>query len=62
MRLQLTWWAFSSTTANIAALANDMFLGSDGDRTVFQVPEAAHTSILLFLCVSQRCRGSVSTG
>jgi hypothetical protein len=36
-RLQLTWWAFSSTTANISALANDMFLGSDGDRTVFQV-------------------------
>lgn len=38
--LQLTWWAFSSTTANIAALSNDMFLGSDGDRTVFQVCEA----------------------
>ena len=33
---QLTWWAFSSTTANIATLSNDMFLGSDGDRTIFQ--------------------------
>jgi hypothetical protein len=35
--LQLTWWAFSSTTSNIAALSNPMFLGSNGDRTVFQI-------------------------
>ena len=35
--LQLTWWAFSSTTSNIAALSNPMFLGPSGDRTVFQI-------------------------
>ena len=35
--MQLTWWAFSSTTSNIAALSNPMFLGPSGDRTVFQI-------------------------
>eukprot|EP01043_Picozoa_sp_COSAG02_P021957 COSAG02_NODE_1127_length_14428_cov_68.304627_6_plen_93_part_00 len=38
--MQLTWWSFSSTTTNIAALSNDMFLGTNGDRTIFQI----HTS------------------
>jgi hypothetical protein len=36
-RMQLTWWAFSSTTSNIGALENPMFLGPSGDRTVFQI-------------------------
>ena len=34
---QITWWSFSSTTTNIAALENPMFLGKDGDRTIFQI-------------------------
>ena len=35
--VQITWWSFSSTTTNIAALENPMFLGKDGDRTIFQI-------------------------
>ena len=35
--MQITWWSFSSTTTNIAALENPMFLGKDGDRTIFQI-------------------------
>eukprot|EP01043_Picozoa_sp_COSAG02_P038724 COSAG02_NODE_3007_length_7562_cov_47.125770_4_plen_105_part_00 len=35
--LQLTWWSFSSTTKKISALTNPMFLGSNGDRTIFQI-------------------------
>ena len=37
MLRQLAWWCFSSTTSNIAALSNDMFLGTNGDRTIFQI-------------------------
>ena len=37
VRVQITWWSFSSTTTNIAALENPMFLGKDGDRTIFQI-------------------------
>ena len=33
----ITWWQFSSTTTNIAALENPAFLGKTGDRTIFQI-------------------------
>jgi hypothetical protein len=33
----VTWWSFSSCTTNIAVLSNPLFLGSKGDRTIFQV-------------------------
>ena len=31
------WWAFSSCTRDVKVLENDMFLGKNGKRTVFQV-------------------------
>ena len=33
----ITWWSFSSTTTNISVLEAPMFLGKDGDRTIFQI-------------------------
>ena len=36
----LVWWSFTSTTADIGVLANPMFLGKHGPRTIFQI----HTS------------------
>lgn len=33
----LTWWCFSSCTKKISVLNNPTFLGSSGDRTIFQV-------------------------
>ena len=36
----IVWWQFTSTTSQIAVLSNPQFLGSTGDRTIFQV----HTS------------------
>jgi hypothetical protein len=33
----IVWWAFSSCTRKIAVLSNPMFLGSAGERTIFQV-------------------------
>ena len=31
------WWGFSSCTSNIGVLSNPLFLGDEGDRTIFQV-------------------------
>ncbi|CAF4225620.1 unnamed protein product, partial [Adineta steineri] len=33
----LTWWAFSSCTTEMTVLENDMYLGQEGDRTLFSV-------------------------
>ncbi|CAF1452191.1 unnamed protein product [Adineta ricciae] len=34
---RVTWWAFSSTTSEMTVLENNMYLGSEGDRTLFSV-------------------------
>jgi hypothetical protein len=31
------WWAFSSATATLSVLQNEQFLGTAGDRTIFQL-------------------------
>ncbi|CAF4893598.1 unnamed protein product, partial [Rotaria magnacalcarata] len=33
----VTWWAFSSTTTELAVLENNMYLGTTGARTLFSV-------------------------
>ena len=33
----ITWWAFSSCTDSMELLEEDMFLGSDGERTLFML-------------------------
>jgi hypothetical protein len=44
------WWSFSSTTTNISALSNPMFLGEVSD---------AHTNLCISLCAA-RARASLS--
>ena len=34
---EFVWWACTSTTANLGALSNPMFLGKDGHRTKFAI-------------------------
>jgi hypothetical protein len=34
---RVTWWAFSSCTTEMTVLENNMYLGSEGDRTLFSV-------------------------
>lgn len=67
---RLVWWAFSSCTKKISVLGNDQFLGTSGDRTLFQArcllhrPRAARPLpfparyALRVLCASltSRCR------
>ncbi|CAF4146343.1 unnamed protein product, partial [Adineta steineri] len=33
----MTWWAFSSCTTEMTVLENNMYLGQEGDRTLFSV-------------------------
>ena len=33
----VTWWAFSSCTTELTVLENDMYLGNEGERTLFSV-------------------------
>jgi hypothetical protein len=33
----ITWWALSSTALTINVLENPMFLGTEGERTIFQI-------------------------
>lgn len=34
---RVTWWAFSSCTTEMTVLENNMYLGNEGDRTLFSV-------------------------
>ncbi|CAF4208531.1 unnamed protein product, partial [Adineta steineri] len=34
---EMTWWAFSSCTTEMTVLENNMYLGNEGDRTLFSV-------------------------
>ncbi|CAF0933382.1 unnamed protein product [Rotaria sordida] len=34
---QVIWWAFSSCTATLAVLENDLYLGKNGERTLFSI-------------------------
>ena len=33
----IVWWQFTSTTSNISVLSTPQFLGTSGDRTIFQI-------------------------
>ena len=35
--MKVTWRGFSSTTNNVSALSNDLFLGMTGVRTIFNI-------------------------
>eukprot|EP00035_Acanthoeca_spectabilis_P005857 m.118219 g.118219 ORF g.118219 m.118219 type:complete len:406 (-) comp13224_c0_seq5:138-1355(-) len=47
----LIWWALTSTTAKISALCNPMFLGSNGDRTIFQIMTSGAVDVSPFSAV-----------
>jgi hypothetical protein len=34
---QVTWWGFSSSTASLPVLENDLYLGTTGERTLFSL-------------------------
>merc|ERR1712007_192647 len=44
----IIWWGFTSTTRNISVLSNEMFLGTEGDRTIFQVSTCKGINIRQF--------------
>lgn len=34
---EVTWWAFSSTTTTLTVLESDLYLGTEGERTLFSI-------------------------
>ena len=44
----VTWWSFNSTTDRIDVLQSDMFLGTHGDRTMFDITARSLVSIKEF--------------
>merc|ERR1712125_290695 len=38
--VRITWWAFSSCTTSTEVLESPMFLGPDGERTIFVIENA----------------------
>jgi hypothetical protein len=51
---RLTWWGFSSTVPDVAVLRRPMFLGSTGDRTMFQITTRRGIDIAPFSAVRRR--------
>eukprot|EP00930_Biecheleria_cincta_P031537 TRINITY_DN2188_c0_g1_i1.p1 TRINITY_DN2188_c0_g1~~TRINITY_DN2188_c0_g1_i1.p1 ORF type:complete len:761 (+),score=143.66 TRINITY_DN2188_c0_g1_i1:19-2301(+) len=45
---QIIWWAFSSCTTKVDVLENEMFLGQEGDRTLFMIENAVGFDIRPF--------------
>ncbi|CAF3883709.1 unnamed protein product [Rotaria sp. Silwood1] len=43
----ITWWAFSSCTTSISLLQSDKFLGTTGDRTIFNIETTTGKNISL---------------
>jgi hypothetical protein len=58
----MVWWAYSSTTSNIAVLSNPMFLGSSGNRTIFQIHTAAAVDVSAFSAVKSEAELLLSPG
>jgi hypothetical protein len=42
---EVTWWAFSSCTKSLAVLESDLYLGNQGERTLFSI-EAINAKII----------------
>ena len=47
----MVWWALTSTTSNIAVLSNEMFLGTSGSRTIFQIHTAQAVDVSAFSAI-----------
>ncbi|MBT6116843.1 MAG: hypothetical protein HOH66_03145, partial [Rhodospirillaceae bacterium] len=48
---EVLWWGFSSTTTNVGVLSNDMFLGKEGDRTMFNISISSGVNIAPYSAV-----------
>ena len=52
---EVTWWSITSTTDNVGVLQNDMFLGSSGNRTMFDIAARSLVPIKKFTaCLKRR--------
>ena len=48
----VVWWQFSSCTSQISVLSNPQFLGSTGDRTIFQILTSKGVDVSAFSSTS----------